>query len=173
MLGLLMDGGWMMLPLLLCSILGLAVIIDRMRAFKAAGEDYEGLRKTVRGKLEEGDVMAALEAAGGAKGPVAATFVTGLNRFVRQMGKGKAADEAATAAVRSMEEYAPKALKPLEVRLNLLVLVAAIMVAHNGRKAIAETHGKNNNKGKHHIDEAGGRQLLHTVMANHQCIGKS
>ena len=37
MLGLLMDGGWMMLPLLLCSILGLAVIIDRMRAFKAAG----------------------------------------------------------------------------------------------------------------------------------------
>ena len=126
MLGLLMDGGWMMLPLLLCSILGLAVIIDRMRAFKAAGGDYEGLRKTVRGKLEEGDVMAALEAAGGAKGPVAATLVTGLNRFVRQMGKGKAADEAATAAVRSMEEYAPKALKPLEVRLNLLVLVAAI-----------------------------------------------
>ena len=126
MLGLLMDGGWMMLPLLLCSILGLAVIIDRMRAFKAAGGDYEGLRKAVRGKLEEGDVMAALEAAGGAKGPVAATFVTGLNRFVRQMGKGKAADEAATAAVRSMEEYAPKALKPLEVRLTLLVLVAAI-----------------------------------------------
>ena len=39
MLGLLMDGGWMMLPLLLCSILGLAVIIDRMRAFKAAGGD--------------------------------------------------------------------------------------------------------------------------------------
>ena len=56
---------------------------------------------------------------------------------------------------------------------NGLVLVAAIMVAHNGRKAITEAHGKNNNKGKHHIDEAGGRQLLHTVMANHQCIGKS
>lgn len=126
MLGLLMDGGWMMIPLLLCSILGLAVIIDRMRAFKAAGGDYEGLRKTVRGKLEEGDVMAALEAASGSKGPVAATLLTGLNRFVRLMGKGKAADEAANAAVRSMEEYAPKALKPLENRLNLLVLVAAI-----------------------------------------------
>lgn len=126
MLGLLMDGGWMMLPLLLCSILGLAVIIDRLRAFKAAGGDYEGLRKTVRGKLEEGDVMAALEAAGSSKGPVAATLLTGLNRFVRLMGKGKAADEAANAAVRSMEEYAPKALKPLENRLNLLVLVAAI-----------------------------------------------
>ena len=126
MLGLLMDGGWMMLPLLLCSILGLAVIIDRLRAFKAAGGDYEGLRKTVRGKLEEGDVMAALEAAGNSKGPVAATLLTGLNRFVRLMGKGKAADEAANAAVRSMEEYAPKALKPLENRLNLLVLVAAI-----------------------------------------------
>ena len=126
MLGLLMDGGWMMLPLLLCSILGLAVIIDRMRAFKASGGDYELMRKTIRGKLEEGDVMAALETASAAKGPVAATLLTGLNRFVRLMGKGKGADEAAAAAVRSMEEYAPKALKPLENRLNLLVLVAAI-----------------------------------------------
>ena len=126
MLGLLMDGGWMMVPLLLCSILGLAVIIDRIRAFKAAGSGYEALRKEIRVKLEQGDVMAALETAGKGKGPVAATLLTGLNRFVRLMGKGKAADEAAAAAVKSMEEYAPKALRPLENRLNLLVLVAAI-----------------------------------------------
>lgn len=126
MLQMLMDGGWMMLPLLWCSILGLAVIIDRLRAFKAAGDDYENLRKAVRAKLDEGDVTAALEVVTASKGPVAATLLIGLNRFVRLMGKGKPADEAANAAVRSMEEYAPKALQPLENRLNLLVLVAAI-----------------------------------------------
>lgn len=126
MLGILMDGGWMMVPLLLCSILGLAVIIDRARAFRAAGADFEGFRKGIRAKLEAGDVMSALEATKGAQGPLAATILTGLNRFVRLMGKQKSADEAATAAVKSMEEYAPKALRPLENRLNLLVLVAAI-----------------------------------------------
>ena len=126
MLELLMDGGWMMVPLLLCSILGLAVIIDRMRAFKAAGSDYEAFRKGVRAQLEQGDVMAALEVAGAGEGPVAATILTGLNRFVRLMGREKTAEEAAAAAVKSMEEYAPKALRPLENRLNLLVLVAAI-----------------------------------------------
>ena len=36
MMGYLMDGGWMMLPLLLCSIAMVAVIIDRARAFRAA-----------------------------------------------------------------------------------------------------------------------------------------
>lgn len=115
-----------MVPLLLCSILGLAVIIDRARAFRAAGADFEGFRKGIRAKLEAGDVMSALEATKGAQGPLAATILTGLNRFVRLMGKQKSADEAATAAVKSMEEYAPKALRPLENRLNLLVLVAAI-----------------------------------------------
>ena len=126
MLGILMDGGWMMLPLLACSILGLAVIIDRLRAFRAAGSGHEELRKFVRGKLEEGDVTAAIEKAGASTGPVAAVLLMGLNRFVKLAGRGRSNEDAASSAVRSMEEYAPKALRPLENRLNLLVLVAAI-----------------------------------------------
>ena len=126
MLGLLMDGGWMMVPLLACSIFGLAVIIDRLRAFRAAGNDFEMLRKNVRGKLDQGDVAGAMELASNAKGPVAATLLTGLNRFVKLAGRGRANEEAAASAIKSMEEYAPKAMRPLENRLNLLVLVAAI-----------------------------------------------
>jgi biopolymer transport protein ExbB len=42
------------------------------------------------------------------------------------MGKGKDAPAAAAGAVKSMEEYAPKAMRSLENRLNLLVLVSAI-----------------------------------------------
>lgn len=126
MLGILMDGGWMMVPLLLCSVLGLAVIIDRLRAFRAAGAEHEKLRKNVRLKLEEGDVEEAIKLVTQTTGPVAATLLNGLNRFIRLVAKEKPVDEAATAAVKSMEEYAPKALRPLEMRLNILVLVAAI-----------------------------------------------
>ena len=126
MLGILMDGGWMMVPLLACSIFGLAVIIDRIRAFRAAGNAHEKLRKDVRAKLDEGDVAGAMEIAGKGTGPVAATLLTGLNRFVKLAAKGKSNEEAANAAVRSMEEYAPKAMRPLENRLGMLVLVAAI-----------------------------------------------
>ena len=126
MLGILMDGGWMMVPLLLCSILGLAVIIDRLRAFHAAGDSHEEFRKSIRKKLEEGDVSEAINLAASSAGPVAATILNGLSRFARLVSREKTVDEAANAAVRSMEEYAPKALRPLEMRLNLLVLVAAI-----------------------------------------------
>lgn len=126
MLGILMDGGWMMIPLLICSVLGLAVIIDRLRAFRAAGGDQERLRKELRNRLDEGDVPAALELLSKSDGPVAATFLTGLNRFSKLMYRGRSADQAANAAVKSMEEYAPKALRALEKRLNLLVLVAAV-----------------------------------------------
>lgn len=126
MLGILMDGGWMMVPLLLCSILGLAVIIDRLRAFHAAGDSHEEFRKSIRKKLEEGDVSEAINLASSSAGPVAATILNGLSRFARLVSREKTVDEAANAAVRSMEEYAPKALRPLEMRLNLLVLVAAI-----------------------------------------------
>lgn len=126
MLGILMDGGWMMLPLVICSVLGLAVIIDRLRAFRAAGGDQEKLRKDLREKLEEGDVEAALAIVTKAEGPVAATFLTGLNRFLKLMARGREPEQAANAAIKSMEEYAPKAMRALEKRLNLLVLVAAI-----------------------------------------------
>lgn len=126
MLGILMDGGWMMVPLLLCSILGLAVIIDRLRAFHAAGNSHEEFRKSIRKRLEEGDVTEAINLASSSTGPVAATILNGLSRFARLVSREKPVDEAANAAVRSMEEYAPKALRPLELRLNLLVLVAAI-----------------------------------------------
>ena len=126
MLTLLMDGGWMMLPLLACSLLGLAVIIDRARAFRAAGNAHEALRKSLRAKLEARDLAAALGTLEGQNGPVAATLLTGMNRLVKLVSGGKALPEATLAAVRSMQEYAPKALRPLENRLNLLVLVAAV-----------------------------------------------
>ena len=61
MMNFLMDGGWMMLPLLICSILLVAVIIDRSRAFRAAAKlDPAALRATVVKLVADGDIAGAV-----------------------------------------------------------------------------------------------------------------
>ena len=89
MTGYLMDGGWMMLPLLACSIALVAVIIDRVRAFRVAAKcDSTELRQKVAKLVSDGDVKGAVEACRGSEGPVAAVLLTGLEKFARlyQMG---------------------------------------------------------------------------------------
>ena len=126
MLGILMDGGWLMLPLVLCSIAVLAIIIDRTRAFRAAGTNHEQLRKSMANKLAEGDVEGAVDIVSNASGPVAATFLAGLRNCIRMKEKGKRPDEIQLTVSNTMEEYAPKALNGLNKHLNSLVLIASI-----------------------------------------------
>ena len=126
MLGFLLDGGWMMLPLTLCSIAVVALLIDRARAFRAAKIDFNGLRKNVRELLMQGDVDAAIDACVHSSGPVAATLLVGLQRYSRMKARGRAMIEMQQAVVRAMEDYAPKAIHGLEKRLNALILVSSI-----------------------------------------------
>lgn len=126
MLGFLLDGGWMMLPLVLCSIVGAAIVIDRMRAFRAAGQDHEALRQAVRDALGRRDLDGAIRACTASSGPVAATLLCGLARYRRMLAKGKSAEEMEIAVSKTMEDYAPKSMHGLERRLNLLVLIASI-----------------------------------------------
>ena len=88
MLGILIDGGSMMIPLLICSIAAIAIIIDRARAFRAANVDFAGLRATVRECLAKGDVESAMDACEKSSGPVAATMLTGLQRYQRMKARG-------------------------------------------------------------------------------------
>ena len=93
MLGILMDGGWMMLPLVLCSVIAVAIIIDRARAFRAAGSDHEALRKRVVAELGAGNVEAAADACAASQGPVAATVLAGLRRYTSMKAKDKRPEE--------------------------------------------------------------------------------
>ncbi len=126
MLGLLLDGGWMMLPLVLCSIGVVAILIDRARAFRAAGGDHDRLRRDVRDALNTGDVEGAAAICEKSSGPVAATILIGLQRFLRMKSRGKTSEEMEVIVSKTMEDYAPKALHGLEKRLNLMVLIASI-----------------------------------------------
>ena len=127
MMGLLMDGGWMMIPLLVCSIAMLAVIIDRCRAFRVAARlDPEALRAEVRALVEAGRIDEAAAACERSDGPVAAVILRGLQRLRAMQAKGKPHPEIEAGVAKAMEEYAPKALGGLEKRLGTMVLIASI-----------------------------------------------
>ncbi len=126
MLGFLLDGGWMMLPLVVCSVIVLALIIDRARAFRAAAVDVEGLGNKVRDLVKEKNIDGAIEVCTQSSGPVAATFLTGLQRLSRLKARGLTNLEMGAAVTKSMEEYAPKALQGLEKRLNSMILISSI-----------------------------------------------
>ena len=115
MMNYLMDGGWMMLPLLICSIVMVAVIIDRCRAFRAAAKlDPKALREKVVQAVADGDIAAAVEACRSSEGPVAAVLLTGLEKFTRLYQKGKSEPEIEAGVTKAMEDYAPKAMSGLE-----------------------------------------------------------
>ena len=128
MMNYLMDGGWMMLPLLICSIVMVAAIIDRSRAFRAAAKlNPEELRKKAVALVTDGDITGAVEACRGSEGPVAAVLLAGLEKFVRMYQKGtKSEAEIEAGVTKAMEDYAPKSMAGLEKRLGLLVLIASI-----------------------------------------------
>ena len=126
MLGFVLDGGWMMLPLIICSIVGLAVMIDRARAFRAAGTGFEELRKRVKSLLQANKLADAIEQCDRSEGPVAATLLNGLLRYKRMKERNMPVAEIEATVSKTMEEYAPKALQGLERRLNILVLIASI-----------------------------------------------
>ena len=112
MIGYLMDGGWMMIPLLICSIAMVAAIIDRARAFRCAA------------KIDPDKMRAEVCEAG--EGPVAAVLLTGLRRLVDMREKGRSEAEIGAGVTKAMEDYAPRSMNGLEKRLGLLVLVASI-----------------------------------------------
>lgn len=126
MLGVLIDGGAMMIPLLLCSIAVIAIIIDRARAFRAADVDLEGLRGNVREALSNGNVEGAMDACAKSSGPLAATLLTGLQRYSRMKARGRTPVEMQAVVSKTMEDYAPKAIHGVEKRLNALILISGI-----------------------------------------------
>lgn len=127
MLGHMMDGGWMMLPLLICSIVMVAVIIDRVRAFRCAAKiDPEKIRTEVREAVTVGDVDKAVAACEASEGPVAAVLLTGLARLKTLRGKGKSENEIEAGVSKAMEDYAPKSMNGLEKRLGSMVLIASV-----------------------------------------------
>lgn len=126
MLEFLLDGGPIMVPLILLSILSIAVIIDRVYAFHKADSDTMQLRRGVVDDLEEGDLDSAITKCESSTGPVAAVLLAGLAKYRALLVLGRPPTENEIAVSKTMEDSAPAILAGLEKRLNLLVIIASI-----------------------------------------------
>ncbi len=77
------DGGWMMYPLVLCSLIALGVIIAKFWTLWTAHQGSSRVLREVEEATANGDLEAALEIAWDTPGPTAAILLAGLRRVQR------------------------------------------------------------------------------------------
>ena len=121
-----LDGGPLMVPILILSILAIAVIIDRIRVFRLTAKNPSRLLNGIIAELEKGKAEQALELCRQEKGPIAAVLLTGLTRFQRLRRAGKTMAEVEAGVNKSIGDYSQHVIESLEKRLNLLTMVAAV-----------------------------------------------
>jgi len=124
MLEKLIQGGPLMIPLVICSILTLAVVIDRFYAFYADSRvDTRSLRARIMELLGEGRLKEAAVLCASTPGPVAAVLLSGLQAFAKFRGMSDSPDAARSASEKAMEDYSLHAMSAVEKRLNVLSTV--------------------------------------------------
>ncbi len=83
------DGGFMMYPLILCSLLGLGVMFAKAWTLWVAHQESRGLLEEVEDLTRQGDLDQAVEVAENTRGPVAAILLSGLRRLREEGHSGK------------------------------------------------------------------------------------
>ena len=81
-IGLLIDGGFFMWPILIMAIFALAVIIERWRSLKMLDTDNDSLRQAVLDDLTDNQIEDALARCDKERGPVAAVLANGLRKYL-------------------------------------------------------------------------------------------
>ena len=124
MLKYLVEGGFMMVPLAICSILTLAVIVDRAMAFAGyRAVDNRSLRAQILELLSLGDFTGAARLCASTTGPVAAVLLAGLQSYHRHGSIQSRSSSITTVVEKSMEDYSAHALGAVETRLGILSTV--------------------------------------------------
>ena len=124
MLEKLIQGGPLMLPLLVCSILAVAVVIDRWLAFNANSKiDSRGLRARVFKLLAENRIDEAAVLCTHTPGPVSAVLLAGLDSYARHKEFTARAESVTLIMKEAMTDYAQHAMSGVEKRLNVLSTV--------------------------------------------------
>ncbi len=77
-----LEGGWMwMLPVLLCLVIGLAVVIERILFLSFSTVNTKKFIADVDAALKNGGVEAAKEICRNTRGPIASIYYQGLDRY--------------------------------------------------------------------------------------------
>lgn len=110
------KGGWVMIFIALCSIIGLWVYIERLLAYRRLNIDPRRLIEQLRAFIGSGNEEEAERRLGESDAPVARVIVAGL----RARGRGREAIKDA------LEDAGNEQVHLLEARTSILATVAAV-----------------------------------------------
>lgn len=111
-----LKGGVIMWPILLCSILGLAVVVDRYIVLRKAKINIPAFMVRIRGLLKKGDVSGAISYCMEEKSPVANIIRKGLKKY--KLGHERVKE--------AIENAGTQEVSKLEKGLSVLATVAGI-----------------------------------------------
>ena len=113
---LLSKGGYVMIPLMFCSVLSVAVMIDRFVKVKSAQADVSNVVRQVEDAVYDGKVKKSIEMLDSAGSPVTRVLAAGLRN--KHLGE--------RAAERAMEEQGMREVASLNHRLGWLDTIITI-----------------------------------------------
>ncbi len=125
MLRYILDGGPLMWAILLESVIALAIVFDRLKAFKSASRDTSAMRRMILQLVGAGKIDDAIRLCEETRGPVAAILLVGLERYRRLLDLGCTLSEIKESVSESMRDYAPHVADALEKRVNILLAIAS------------------------------------------------
>ena len=125
-LGLLVEGGAFMWPILLLGIIGAGVIIERYRSLNMLATDSTQIRSQVHNLLLQDKVEDALHLCDSEEGPVPAILGAGLrkNYVLRRLNYD--VDRIREQVVKAMDDYNIHVVAALERHLPILATIASV-----------------------------------------------
>ena len=116
-----LQGGYMMIPLMFLSVLTIAVVIDRAMAFmKNRSVDVQSLRAEVMRLVKDGNIQDAILLCASTPGPVSAVILAGLQSLQNLQNAGESTNAIRVVMAKSMDDYALHAIRAVQKRLSIL-----------------------------------------------------
>ena len=125
-LGLLIEGGIFMWPILILGIVGAGVIIERYRSLKMVATDSSQIRQEVHDLLIQDKVEDALQLCDREEGPVPAILSSGLRKFFVLRRLNYDVDRIREQVVKAMDDYNVHVVAALERHLPILATIASV-----------------------------------------------
>jgi len=113
-----------MVPLVICSLVSLAVVFDRWRAFRENRKvDTRSLRAKVLTHLRTKNIEGAISECESSHGPIASVLLAGLRSYSQLSGKGESSETMRLVVGQVMEDYSAQAMSVVNKRLDVLTTI--------------------------------------------------
>jgi len=120
----LLQGRIMMIPLIVCSVLALAVFLDRFMAFyKNRKVDVRALRSQLARLLREHKVREAALLCATTPGPISAVLLAGLQSYIKL--QKKTPENTRITVGQAMDDFSRQSIGMVEKRLWMLATIAS------------------------------------------------